>query len=46
MKILKSKWFEKIFMTTSWLLLIWLIIGFVVVGGFILLLFIDEIKTM
>lgn len=46
MKILNSKRFEKIFLTTSWLLLIWLIIGFVVVGGFILLLFIGEITGM
>jgi len=46
MGILNSKWFEKIFLTTSWFLLIWLILGFGVVGGFILLLFISEIKAM
>lgn len=42
MKWLDSKWFEKIFLTVSSLLLIWLVIGFVVVGGFILLLGIAE----
>ena len=46
MRIFNSKWFEKIFLTASWLLLIWLILGFVVIGGFILLLFISEIKAM
>ncbi|WP_156028889.1 hypothetical protein [Sporosarcina sp. D27] len=46
MRFINSKWFEKIFFTASGLLLIWLILGFVVVGGFILLLFISEIKAL
>lgn len=46
MGILNSKWVEKIFLTASGLLLIWLILGFVFVGGFIFLLFIIEIQEM
>ncbi|CEG21400.1 hypothetical protein BN1080_00310 [Planococcus massiliensis] len=44
MKGLNSKWFEKIFLGVSGLLLIWLIFGFVTVGGFILLLFMEELQ--
>ncbi len=46
MKILTSKWFEKIFLMTSLLLFIWMIIGLIFVGGFIFLLLVEEIKTM
>lgn len=44
MKLLNSKWFEKVFMAVSGLLLIWLISGFLLVGGFLLLLFIQELQ--
>ena len=46
MKILTSKWFEKVFLTISLLLLIWMIIGFIFVGSYIFLLLIEEIKAM
>ncbi|UJF26762.1 hypothetical protein [Planococcus sp. 107-1] len=44
MKLLNCKWFEKAFMAVSGLLLIWLILGFLLIGGFILLLFMEEFQ--
>ena len=43
---LYSKWFDKVFLTLCWLLLIGSILGFVFVGGYILLLFISEMQRL
>lgn len=41
MNILENKWFEKAFFSVSGLLFILLVMGFVFVGGFILLLLLE-----
>ena len=46
MRFLDSKWFERIFFIVSGILLIWLILAFVLGGGFISLLFIGELQEM
>lgn len=44
MKWLNNKWADKIFMAVSGLLLIWLVLEFVLVGGFIFLLFFEWLQ--
>lgn len=43
MGFLQTGWFEKLFLRVCILLLIVFVIGFLVVGGFIALLFLDEL---